>query len=255
MPPRRPSAILSCFNSGSLFCACTRSSLVAALEQIAGHVRPDLVLAEATGVAETSDLFDLLETPPLAGSFRLQANLCLVDTLNFTKVLPYLKAARTQVACADGLAINKTDLLPPAAIERLAALLADINPLAPQARIVHGRLPWPFLAGLRHVRRSPEALQSPPGDIVVCSIPNRRADRRRLTSALESLGERLLRLKGILDFGHGPCLVESVFGAYSERPLDRENLRPGSTALGREITQDDLRQHLAPAFLPDPQEL
>lgn len=242
-------------NSGSLFCACTRSGLVKVLEQIATHVRPDAVFAEATGVAETSDLYDVLETAPLEGLFRVQANVCVVDSLNFTKVLPYLKAARAQVAHADGLAINKADLLDETGSRRLAALLRDINKRADQARISYGRLEWVFVEGLRHVRQRAEPIESPPGEIVTCSIPNSRAHRNRLVSAIESLGERLLRLKGAVDLGDGPCLVESVFGAYTERPIDKGNIRHGTTALGWKVTKSELSLALEPAFLPEREQL
>ncbi len=238
-------------NSGSLFCACTRSGLVKVLEQIAGGLRPDAVLAEATGVAETSDLYDVLEMPSLAGEFHVRANICVVDSLNFTKVLPYLKAARAQVACADGLALNKTDLLQESSVNRLAALLRSINERAVQTRISHGRLPWSFVEGLRHIQPPAERIQTPPGEIVSCSIHNRRADRNRLASAMESLGERLLRLKGIVDFDGGPCLVESVFGVYSEKPTGNNNVRYGTTALGWKITQAELARVLSSAFLPE----
>jgi G3E family GTPase len=242
-------------NSGSLFCACTRSGLVKVLNQIATDVRPDMVIAEATGVAETSDLYDVLETPPLEGLFGVQANVCLVDSLNFTKVLPFLKAARTQVAAADGLVINKTDLLDATGVDRLAGLLSDINSRADQARVSRGRLDWAFVKGLEHVRNEAAPVQSPPEEVVTCSIPNRRADRDRLASAIESLGKRLLRLKGVVDFGEGPCLVESVFGTFTERPIEGKKVRYGTTALGWKIPKAELSQVLEAAFLPDAESL
>lgn len=242
-------------NSGSLFCACTRSGLVKVLSQIATDVRPDMVIAEATGVGETSDLYDVLETAPLEGRFRVQSNVCLVDCLNFTKVVPYLKAARTQVACADGLVINKTDLLDETAVDRLAGLLADINARADQARVCHGRLAWEFIEDLKHIRQHGAPVQARPEEVVTCSIPNRRADRERLVGAIGSLGERLLRLKGVVNFGEGPRLVESVFGTVTERPMEEENVRYGTTALGWRIPKAELSLALEPAFLPEPESL
>ncbi len=96
---------------GSLFCACIRTDFARALEQIADDVQPDLVLAEATGVAATSDLVGFFDMAHGQSRFRVQANVCIVDSLNFTKVLPYLKAASAQVVSADGIVINKSDLM------------------------------------------------------------------------------------------------------------------------------------------------
>ena len=242
-------------NSGSLFCACTRSGLVRVLGRIADHVRPDMVLAEATGVAETSDLYDVLDAPPLAGQFAVRANICLVDALHFTKVLPYLKAARVQVACADGLVLNKAELLDDKGLNRLSSLLRDFNPRAAQAGVSFGRLEWSFVEGLRHTRPPAEPIHGPPGEIVVCSVAHRLAERERLFSIIESLGNRLLRLKGVVNFGEGPCLVESVFGSCSERGIDHANPRYGTTALGWNISQHELAAVLKPAFLPEPKTL
>lgn len=236
-------------NSGSLFCACTRSGLVKVLQQIASEIRPDVVLAEATGVAETSDLYDLLDTPPLKGWFHIQANICVVDSLNFTKILPYLKAARAQVASADGVVMNKIELLDETGADRLSALLKDINAQAKLARVTHGGLEWAFVEGLKHVGRGTATIQTPPQDVVTCSISNPRADRDRLIAAIDALGEKLLRLKGIIEFGEGPCLMESVFGAVTCRPLEVEETRYGTTALGWKISKAELSRTLESAFL------
>lgn len=242
-------------NSGSLFCACTRSGLVNVLGQIASEIHPDAVLAEATGVAETSDLYDLLDTVPLKGRFSVRANVCVVDSLNFTKILPYLKAARGQVASADGVVMNKIELLDETGADRLASLLKDINGRAEQARVSHGRLEWAFVDGLKHVRQKVAPIHTPPEEVVTCSIPNRQADRDRLNAAIETLGDRLLRLKGIVSFGDGPCLVESVFGAVTYSPFNEEKARYGTTALGWKIPKADLSRTLESAFLPDTESL
>ena len=236
-------------NSGSLFCACTRSGLVKVLQKIASEIRPDVVLAEATGVAETSDLYDLLDTPPLRDRFHIQANVCVIDSLNFTKILPYLKAARTQVASADGVVMNKIELLDETGVARLSALLKGINTQAEQARVTHGGLEWAFVEGLKHVRRTNAMTQTPPEEIVTCSIPNRQANRDRLTAAIHALGDKLLRLKGIVDFGEGPCLMESVFGTVNCHPLVKGQARYGITALGWRISKDELCRTLESAFL------
>ena len=242
-------------NSGSLFCACTRSGLVKILDRIGTAVRPDAVLAEATGVAETSDLYDVLETPPLKGLFRIETNVCVVDCLNFTKVLPYLRTARTQVEAADGLALNKTDLLRESGIKRLSGLLRDINGRANQIRVTQGQLDWRFVSTLKHAGRSPKPRLAPPEHVVSCSLQANRANRQRLVAAIDTLGESLLRLKGIVDLGEGPRLVESVFGSYSEKPVQESAARFGLTAIGWKIEQAALQAALEHALEPGPMKL
>ncbi|MFZ5828630.1 MAG: GTP-binding protein, partial [Planctomycetota bacterium] len=50
-------------NRGSLFCACIRHDAVAALKAIALKVDPELLLVEATGLADPADLEQWLLAP------------------------------------------------------------------------------------------------------------------------------------------------------------------------------------------------
>jgi G3E family GTPase len=232
---------------GSLFCACIQADFAATLETIARDVRPDVVLAEASGVAQTSYLGSFFELPETQGQFCIQANLCVVD-LNLTKVLPHLKAAHAQVTWADGLVINKTDLLGDAGTERLAALLADLNPRAAQARVMHGRVAWEFVQGLQHVPCDAPPMLAPPAELATCTILGQHADRSAFRAAFDRVQDRLLRLKGIVDFGDGPVLLESVFDALSERPFQGDQPRFGITVIGWRTTGEELTQAFAPAL-------
>ncbi len=234
-------------NRGSLFCACIHEDFVRTLETIARDIRPDVVLAEASGVAQTSDLNNFFDTPPARDRFQVQANLCVVDP-NFTKVLPYLKAARVQVEWADGLVINKTDLLGAAGTQRLAALLRDLNPRAAQAPVTHGRIAWEFVQGLQHVPCQASSTLAPPEDLATCSILGRSADRGAFQAAFDRIRDRLLRLKGIVDFGDGPVLVEGVFDTLTQRPFQGAHPRFGITVIGWKITAEEITQAFAPAI-------
>jgi G3E family GTPase len=237
-------------NRGSLFCACIKTDVVGTLERIAGEVQPDLVLAEATGVAQTSDLYAFFGGPEAEDRFRIAANVCVVDALNFTKVLPYLKAVTAQVTWADGLVINKTDLLESAGLEQLSGVLREMNPRAVQARTQHARLPWDFVTGLAHQPCAAEPVESPPEDLATCSIPGRFADRGAFRAAFERARGHLLRLKGIVDFGQGPVVVEGVFDHLSERPATTEQPRFGLTLIGWKITAEQLAETFRPALPP-----
>ena len=49
---------------------------------IASDIRPDIVLAEATGVAQTSDLYGFLNSPQICDQFQVQANPKATSTMN-----------------------------------------------------------------------------------------------------------------------------------------------------------------------------
>jgi G3E family GTPase len=126
-------------NSGSLFCSCTKLQLFRSMQDIAETLRPDLVLVEATGVAEPADFLSLVsDVPNLARQFSILATLAVVDAKHFTKVAPFMRAARKQVACASGVVINKADLVPQDDIAKLQNLLAEMNSSALQVVVASG---------------------------------------------------------------------------------------------------------------------
>lgn len=231
-------------NSGSVFCACTQSQVLAALSKIAGKQDVDSVLIEATGVAETGDLEAYFDQPLLFGQFAIAANVCLVDASNFTKVAAYLPAVQNQVLCADGLVMNKADLVSKAELARLAALLFEMNPQAAQCVATRSAIPPDFLARLSH-RRSGGKVERTPENVVAAMIRSESPlDRFRFERAIDELGPRLLRLKGNIDFGAGPRFVELAGNGIAEGPACPG--LAGSTAfsvIGWKTTRAELVRH------------
>ena len=196
-------------NRGSLFCICIKTDFIATLGDIAHTVRPELVLVEATGMAEPRDIEDFIDVPALAESFHIQANLCIVDAPNFIRLAPMLRAVRQQAMWADALVLNKSDLVPEPDLTQLSAVLADINPEAPQLRTTFGQIPADFLEEVDHTVRRADPLSEPPDPVFALSFTHDRpVDRARFERVVSDLGNDLLRLKGQVDFGDGPEFVE-----------------------------------------------
>ena len=228
-------------NSGSVFCACTQSQVLAALSEIAGSRPADSVLIEATGVAETGDLEAYFDTPSLLGQFTIRANLCLVDGLSFTKVAAYMKAAQHQVVHADGLVINKADLVSEKELDRLASILSAMNPHAPRCTVAQGAVPADFLAAISH-RRIRGRLTAVAEEIVAATIhSDSPLDRGRFDRAIREFGPRLLRLKGNIDFGEGLRFVELAGDRVTEGPAcSRLAATTAFSVIGWKTTREDL---------------
>jgi G3E family GTPase len=203
-------------NSGSIFCACTQAQVLQALADIAAQPNVDALLVEATGVAETGDLESYFDQPAMFGRFLIRTNVCLVDALNFTPVAAYVQSVRHQILQADALVVNKADLVSDQELARLAALLAEMNPQAPQCKATRGVIPAGFLDRLSH-RRSSRRITAAPEEIVAAVLrSDRPLNRMRFEQAIAELGPRLLRLKGNIDFGDGLRFVELVGNALRE---------------------------------------
>lgn len=206
-------------NRGSIFCICVKTDFIKALTRIRDDLKPELLLIEATGIAEPCDIEAFLEAPGLAGSFAVAGTLCIVDAANFTRVAPYLKSAAHQAAWADAIIINKTDLVSNDELANLHRICSAMNPNAPRTDVQFGRIPWDFLRGIRHHRRGAAAQTSRPSRFHAIALKIREpAARPVFMSCLEALGDALLRLKGTVLFEDGPVFLEKAGGRLMERP-------------------------------------
>jgi G3E family GTPase len=206
-------------NKGSVFCICVKTDFIATLTAIVEGPAPDLLLVEATGVAETRDLEAFLELPGLKGRFEIRANLCVVDAANFLKVLPFLKPARAQVEWADALLVNKTDLAAEGEVQSVCEGLRSLNPSAPICCIERGAIKDGFLDTVRHIPREGQASTEPPPGVFSLTLqPTGPVNRRAFLDLLQSLDRELLRLKGHVDFGDGLIFVEKAGTQVEEKP-------------------------------------
>lgn len=243
-------------NNGSVFCECLRPQLMDVLADIASS-RHSIVLVEASGVSDPADLETVIGASGLAGKFRIQAELCVVDAVNFVKTAAFMAIADRQATTADAIVINKTDLVSQAEINRLEKILHDMNPSAKIKTASHGDIDWEFIARLRHKPAGRGPVFNPSAAITAVSIStDRRMDWLAFQSAVEKLGERLLRLKGLADFGQGGEFVEFAGQNLTCRPADQavKSLR-GITVIAWKTTADEIRAAFDQAFTADyPQE-
>lgn len=203
-------------NRGSLFCICIKTDFITTLREIADRVRPELLVVEATGMAEPRDIQDFVDEPTLAERFNIQANLCLIDASNFIRLAPMLRAVRQQATWADALILNKTDLVNESELKQLGAVLEEMNPEAPRLATTYGRIPPGFLDNVTHTVHRGDPLLEPPDPVFALSFSHDKpVSRARFQRVISELGEDLLRLKGQVDFGDGPEFAEVAGGHLS----------------------------------------
>lgn len=234
-------------NRGSIFCTCTQTEFIATMRQIATADDCNHVLIEATGIAETSDLMACVDGSALAGDFEIEAIVCLVDAANFVQIAPFLKVAGSQVACADGIIVNKTDLLSAAELSKLKTILAEINPEAPQINASYGEVAPEFLDGLIHRRRLHGRVHRPPASVVSASFQTEEpVDRVAFLETIKKLGPKLLRLKGNIAFHDGLRFVEFVGNAILEKPpCDSLDGSTSFSVIAWKISRDQLQKHFS----------
>ncbi len=97
-------------NNGSVFCACLLGDFITRLEPFIEQHHPDVILLEATGLADPVSLGQVLQAPGLSDKIYLAGTWCLVDAPNFHRIIKSVSRARHQIRIADIIWINKTDL-------------------------------------------------------------------------------------------------------------------------------------------------
>lgn len=115
-------------NNGSVFCACLLGDFITRLAPFIEQHHPDLILLEATGLADPVSLGQVLQAPELSDKIYLAGSWCLVDALNFHRIIGSVSRARHQARIADIVWINKTDLV--GNTTEIRAKILEINPFA-----------------------------------------------------------------------------------------------------------------------------
>lgn len=125
-------------NNGSIFCACRISQFEEALHLAIQH-QPDLLFVEASGLADPTNFHSLLAQPAFS-SIQWKGTLCLVDGLNFPKVVYAATQVVRQLQVSTVALINKTDLISPQQLEQVRQLIEEIHPQLPQYATQFGKI-------------------------------------------------------------------------------------------------------------------
>ena len=130
---------------GSIFCACAKGDFLKALYAIFRDYDPTVLLIEASGVADTTDIKRDLGNGRLSGFYKLEDNICLVDALRFEDWLDMFNAVIRQVEAAGHIVINKTDLVSEEELKALGEHIRQINPNARMTHAEYGKVSWKLL--------------------------------------------------------------------------------------------------------------
>jgi G3E family GTPase len=195
------------------------------------------VVIETTGLADPAPiLHTIVAEPVVRNHFRVERVVTTIDAVNGASNLDSYGEALRQVAAADHLIVTKLDLATPDVTEDLKAKLRSINPAATVVEASFGSIDFtPLLAeesqrgamGIDRLDRVSFAIDGDPmAPAAVHAMSDRVASRCLvfdrplnwqmfgiwLTMLLHRHGDRILRLKGLLNVGaeRGPLLVEGV---------------------------------------------
>ncbi len=201
------------FNNGCL-CCTVRGDLVTTIDKLrqrAGEL--DAILIETTGLADPAPVAStfFVDEAVRAGT-RLDAFVTVVDAVNLETNLAQSVEAQEQVAFADIVLVNKTDLVDEAQLQRIERRVRTLNPLARMHRSAHSIVDLGLVLGVNafqldaKLQVDPEFLgdHAHEHDASIASIvlrEERPVDMNRFMSwmapLLQQEGDRYLRTKGV----------------------------------------------------------
>ena len=210
-------------NNGSIFCSCVKGSLIESLEKTAREFGPDLMLIEATGLAEPTDVMALFQTDFLLAAYQRPLVIAVADAINFQKLRNILPALTAQIRVADIILVNKCDLAGPGEPEKVADILREINSNAEIFHTEYCRFPLELPeenvtdssnATIAALGSAPESVAN--YELRWCGT----VDRKEFYRVMEDHRNNILRAKGLVQFPDKTIYFESVNGILSSKPAD-----------------------------------
>ena len=213
--------------AGGCICCNRREDLVSELSDMlnahqSGKLPLDRVIIETTGLADPAPiLFSILTHPVLAHHYFVETTVVCLDSINGETHLGDNPESVRQIAAADKVVITKTDIGATERTARLKDRVFSINPSAAILEAVHGHADGSILTpeNVRARFFKPRTLRNGPAHTSGVRNIAIRFDRPLdwlafgiwLSMLLQRHGEKMLRVKGIVDVGEkGPVVLNGV---------------------------------------------
>lgn len=208
---------------GGCVCCQVRADLAEALVRLERGVAHgsipayERIVIETSGLAEPGPILQLFaESPMLAGRYRLEAVVTVVDALLAAAALESEGTAFRQVLLADRLVVSKGEQAAPSALDSLDSRLAQINPHADLVRAPRGAADpcWFEAAITAHQRLIPaDTLRAAHDESIESFVLEWEGPQplaaigQWLHGLADNHGARLLRVKGIVSVEEHPQAV------------------------------------------------
>ncbi|WP_412027847.1 CobW family GTP-binding protein [Deinococcus yunweiensis] len=248
-------------------CCTGRDDLLRALVTIAmREQKPDAVVVELSGVADPTPVLTTLLERSVRAAFRVSTLVAVVDARFVLQTLREHPEAARQLAYANVVVLNKTDLADPTLLNHAQDVLHGVNPLADIKRVEHGQIDADALLGRDDF--DPRVLDGV--DDRAAHTPGLksftlRADRpldpyawqRFMTDFLLSRPSEVLRAKGFLDLHGYPqrILFQAVRDLFTADAWDVGDGTSELVVIGRGLDRAEFLAGWEACVVPDPAEL
>ncbi len=250
-------------NNGCL-CCTVRKDLVRGVQQLLKKGGFDYLLVETTGIADPGPVAQtFLNIPALTKLVRLDSILTVVDAEQLPRHLADSEVTREQIAMADFLILNKTDLVDAAAAALAEQSLRALNPHATILRTTQSRASLNQILDInafdvdRKLALNPallDELRTPAhGDIASFAFTfDQPFQQEALEDCIQKLSEqtKIFRSKGFLWFEGNPRRavfhgVNNRFQVFWDRLWEKSETRSSQLVfIGRDLDRERIQAGL-----------
>ncbi len=228
---------------GSIFCVCVKTDFIKGLMDIARNKQPDVLIIEATGVANPTDLKKDLHLSIFKGQFHLKEQFCIIDAANFEDAYDTFTSVEKQIESATVFIINKVDEADGATIERVRQIVARHHPAPIFIETMYADIPLETYlptagpdAGHQSPDISPEELERfidglmaapgismmPPDQLLSRTLDWSAKDVDALETMVSRIPAGIARAKGIVQAGGDIYLFNCVMGKTKLEKIDQK---------------------------------
>lgn len=229
--------------AGGCVCCSITGEFEAAVREIIEKAVPELILVEATGVAEADAL--VYEVEDNLPEVRLDSVVSIVDAYLSIKYPSVGYTTRTQLETADIILINKIDLVATDEVKEVEAQVRRYNDTAMFFKTMGCDVDTNLLFGLdlgqRHVSQRYHGEADFQSFTYVCDV-SLNEERFRETAA--DLPSSVFRAKGFVQFPEGSFLFNYVVGRPELEPFEADKTQLVFIGRNLEEAREDILTRL-----------
>ena len=240
--------------SGGCACCTASRELVIDLLEMTMTYELDLIVVEASGVADPLDLLDQLTTPALLRRMYVAAVVGVVDASRVQNLLKLMPLVERQVRFADVLVLNKCDLLDETGYSQAINALENLNSQARLYPAIYADLDPAQILGdtVSHLKSNDSGHTEHdhahlPFHTLEYTL-EKPLNRARFEQWLEQLPSQVMRAKGFVRFAEDarrPYLLQYVPGQTKITALEPERtLTAQLVFIGLDMPQAELEAGL-----------
>ena len=218
--------------NGSIFCSCLKAPFLYGLKFFEKE-KPQILFIEASGMSDPSSMDMILKEHMLDGAMEIKKVLTLVDPLKFPKLVHVLNVIPRQVTAADVILINKEDLATDEEMADVKAKLVELSNDTPIQTGSFGQFDYSFLRdeGHNHKIAEMESCNTPDNRPASLFLEGHVPGETPLLGFLDSIKEKLFRLKGFMELEGEMKYVSDTGRGFSIIPAEKSGIRQGLTVL------------------------